>query len=79
VRDTCIGEHNELIPFLGSSILSDPVDSFKANLVLHGHAHNGMEKGKTLAGIPVRNVALPVHHKKYALYDTEMFLRKDEK
>jgi Icc-related predicted phosphoesterase len=73
VRETCIGEHNELIPFLGSSILSDPVDTFKANLVLHGHAHNGIEKGKTLAGIPVRNVALPVHNKKYALYDTEMF------
>ena len=73
VRDTCIGEHTEVIPFLGSSILSDPVDTFKADLVLHGHAHNGMEKGKTLAGIPVRNVALPVHNKKYALYDTEMF------
>jgi len=73
VRDTCIGEHTEVIPFLGSSILSDPVDTFKADLVLHGHAHNGQEKGKTLAGIPVRNVALPVHNKKYALYDTEMF------
>ena len=73
VRDTCIGEHTEVIPFLGSSILSDPVDTFKADLVLHGHAHNGQEKGKTLAGIPVRNVALPVHNKRYALYDTEMF------
>ena len=49
VRDTCIGEHTEVIPFLGSSILSDPVDTFKADLVLHGHAHNGQEKGKTLA------------------------------
>ncbi len=73
VRETCIGEHTEVIPFLGSSILSDPVDTFKADLVLHGHAHNGMEKGRTLAGIPVRNVALPVHNKKYALYDTEAF------
>jgi uncharacterized protein len=73
VRDTCIGEHTEVMPFLGSSILSDPVDTFKADLVLHGHAHNGQENGKTLAGIPVRNVALPVHNKKYALYDTELF------
>ncbi len=79
VRDTCIGEHTEVIPFLGSSILSDPVDTFKADLVLHGHAHNGMEKGKTQAGIPVRNVALQVHNKKYALYDTDLFraTRKD--
>ena len=73
VRDTCIGEHAEVIPFLGSSILSDPVDTFKADLVLHGHAHNGVEKGRTPAGIPVRNVALHVHNKKYALYDTGMF------
>ncbi|HTX43773.1 MAG TPA: metallophosphoesterase, partial [Methanocella sp.] len=28
VRDTCIGERCEIIPFLGSSILSDPVDTF---------------------------------------------------
>jgi Icc-related predicted phosphoesterase len=72
-RDTCIGEHSEVIPFLGCSILSDPVDTFKANLVLHGHAHNGIEKGMTPGGVPVRNVALPVHHKKYVIYDTEDF------
>ena len=73
VRDTCIGEHTEVIPFLGSSILSDPVDTFKADLVLHGHAHNGMEKGRTPGGVPVRNVALPIHNKRYALYDTDAF------
>jgi Icc-related predicted phosphoesterase len=76
VRDTCIGEHTEIVPFLGCSILSDPVETFKADLVLHGHAHNGVEKGQTSSGIPVRNVALPVHNKKFALYDTEAFLRK---
>jgi Icc-related predicted phosphoesterase len=74
VRDTCIGERCEIIPFLGSSILSDPVDTFKANLVLHGHSHNGREKGQTFRGIPVRNVALPVHDRHYVVYDTTSFI-----
>jgi Icc-related predicted phosphoesterase len=73
VKDTCIGESPEIYPFLGCSILSDPVDTFKARLVLHGHAHNGTEKGKTPGGIPVRNVALPLHNKKYAVYHTKSF------
>jgi Icc-related predicted phosphoesterase len=73
VRETCMGERCEIIPFLGSSILADPVDTFKAGLVLHGHAHNGTEKGSTLRGIPVRNVALPVHGRHYAVYDTGSF------
>lgn len=73
VRDTCIGEHPEIVPFLGCSILSDPVETFKANLVLHGHAHNGVEKGQTSSGIPVRNVALPIHSRKYVIYDTTAF------
>lgn len=74
IRETCIGERCEIIPFLGSSILSDPVDTFKANLVLHGHSHNGREKGRTFMGIPVRNVALPVHDRWYAVYDTDSFI-----
>ncbi|MCD1294954.1 metallophosphoesterase [Methanocella sp. CWC-04] len=73
IKDTCYGESLEVLPFLGSSILSDPPNSFKANLVLHGHAHNGVEKGRTVLGIPVRNVALPLHNKKYVVYDTTSF------
>ncbi len=73
IRETCIGERCEIIPFLGSSILSDPVNTFKADLVLHGHAHNGREKGATLSGIPVRNVALPVHDRHYSVYETKSF------
>jgi len=74
VRETCIGERCEIIPFLGSSILSDPVDTFRANLVLHGHSHNGSEKGSTLTGVPVRNVALHVHDRRYSIYDTSSFI-----
>lgn len=74
IRETCIGERCEIIPFLGSSILSDPVDTFRANLVLHGHSHNGREKGSTLMGVPVRNVALPIHSRRYCVYDTNSFI-----
>jgi Icc-related predicted phosphoesterase len=73
IRDTCLGERCEIIPFLGSSILSDPVDTFKADLVLHGHSHNGSEKGTTSMGIPVRNVALHIHGRSYSIYDTGSF------
>ncbi len=31
-----------------------------ADLILHAHAHRGTEKGITLGGIPVRNVAQPL-------------------
>jgi Icc-related predicted phosphoesterase len=73
IRETCLGEHCEIIPFLGSSILSDPVDTFKPDLVLHGHSHHGKEKGFTAAGVPVRNVSLPVHGGRYVVYDTASF------
>ncbi|AFD00961.1 putative phosphoesterase [Methanocella conradii HZ254] len=74
IRETCMGEHCEIIPFLGSSILSDPVDTFKPNLVLHGHSHHGKEKGYTAAGVPVRNVSLPIHGGRHVVYDMASFI-----
>jgi Icc-related predicted phosphoesterase len=74
VRETCMGERCEIIPFLGSSILSDPVDTFRASLVLHGHSHNGSEKGTTPGGVPVRNVALPIHQRSYCVYESSSFI-----
>lgn len=58
IAETVRGEPPEIFPFLGSSRLADPIDMFGADLVLHGHAHHGSPKGKTLKGIPVHNVAL---------------------
>jgi hypothetical protein len=34
------------------------VDRHGADLVLHGHAHNGQPEGKTPGGVPVHNVAI---------------------
>lgn len=58
IPETLKGEPPEIFPFLGSSRLADPIDTFGADLVLHGHAHNGTPKGQTPRGVPVHNVAL---------------------
>ncbi|HWV39479.1 MAG TPA: metallophosphoesterase [Vulgatibacter sp.] len=63
VRDTCLGENPEIMPFLGSSRLADSIDLQGAAVILHGHAHYGSEEGRTLTGIPVYNVASPVLRK----------------
>jgi Icc-related predicted phosphoesterase len=55
---TVEGEAPEIYPFLGTSRLAEVVDRHGANLVLHGHAHNGKPDGRTTAGVPVHNVAI---------------------
>ena len=57
---TVQGEATEIYPYLGTSRLAEVADRHGANLVLHGHAHHGCIEGKTTAGIPVYNVALPL-------------------
>jgi Icc-related predicted phosphoesterase len=68
VPDTLVGEPLEIYPFLGSYLLAEAVDRVGVDLVLHGHAHRGTEKGVTPGGIHVRNVAQPVINRAYALY-----------
>jgi Icc-related predicted phosphoesterase len=68
VKDTVKGERPEIFPFLGSYLLAEAVDEAGADLVIHGHAHNGREKGVTLGGVHVRNVAQPVIRRSYAVY-----------
>jgi Icc-related predicted phosphoesterase len=62
------GERLEIYPFLGSYLLAEAVDHGGADLVIHGHAHNGSEKGVTPGGIPVRNVAQPLIRRAYTVY-----------
>ena len=68
VPDTLAGERLEIYPFLGSYLLAEAIDKAGADLVLHGHAHGGTEKGVTAGGIHVRNVAQPVLRQSYAVY-----------
>ena len=58
IAATVEGEAREIYPFLGSSRLAEVIDRHGANLVLHGHAHNGKPDGATTTGIPVHNVAI---------------------
>ena len=68
VKSTLVGERLEIYPFLGSYLLAEAVDHAGADLVFHGHAHRGTEKGVTPGGIHVRNVAQPVIRRAYNLY-----------
>jgi Icc-related predicted phosphoesterase len=69
VRDTLVGERLEIYPFLGSYLLAEAIDRAGADVVFHGHAHAGTEKGVTPAGIRVRNVAQTVIKHSYNVYE----------
>jgi Icc-related predicted phosphoesterase len=68
IRETLTGEPREIFPFLGSYLFAELADRHDVDLVLHGHAHRGSERGRTPGGIPVRNVAHPVIQQGYAVY-----------
>ena len=60
VRDTVEGEPVDILPWLGSSRLEEPLGRFQVSAVVHGHAHKGAPEGRTATGIPVYNVAMQV-------------------
>lgn len=60
IQATVNGEPPEIIAFLGSSRLEEPLDRYRVNAVFHGHAHRGSPEGRTKGNAPVFNVAMPV-------------------
>jgi Icc-related predicted phosphoesterase len=68
IRETLVGEPLEIYPFLGSYLLAEAVDRQGADLILHGHAHRGTEKGATPGGIHVRNCSQHVIRHAYNVY-----------
>ena len=60
IQATVNGEPPEIIAFLGSSRLEEPLDRYRVNAVFHGHAHRGAPEGRTKGNAPVYNVAMPV-------------------
>ena len=60
VRATVEGEPPEIFPYLGSSRLEEPINRYRVSAVFHGHAHRGTAEGRTSAGVPVYNVAMPL-------------------
>jgi Icc-related predicted phosphoesterase len=65
ILDTVRGEPMEIFPFLGSSRLEEPVNRYGATALFHGHAHHGTLEGRTLGGVPVYNVALPLLRRQF--------------
>ena len=60
IRETVVGEPDEIFAFLGTSRLEDPLLRHPVDFILHGHAHRGSAEGVTTNGIPVWNVAMPL-------------------
>ncbi len=60
IEDTVRGEPEAIFPFLGSSRMEAPINTFRPAAVFHGHAHKGAHEGRTASGVPVYNVAVPV-------------------
>jgi Icc-related predicted phosphoesterase len=60
IRATVDPEPAEVIPFLGSSRLEEPINRYGVAVAVHGHAHHGAPEGHTSTGIPVYNVSVPV-------------------
>lgn len=60
IHATAVPEPPEIMPFLGSSRLEEPVDRYRVTAVFHGHAHRGSPEGRTKSNIPVYNVAMPL-------------------
>jgi Icc-related predicted phosphoesterase len=60
IEATVEGEPREIFPFLGSSRLEEPLNRYRVSVAFHGHAHRGAPEGRTSAGIPVFNVAMPL-------------------
>ncbi len=60
VHSTIEGERPEIAPFLGCSRFADSIDKQGVAAAFHGHAHSGSLVGRTAAGVPVYNVAMPL-------------------
>ena len=68
IAETLEGEPREIWTFLGSDRLAAPILEHRPDLVLHGHAHRGTFAGQ-LGPVPVRNVAVHVLGKDFALFE----------
>lgn len=60
IQETVQGESCEILPFLGSSRLEEPLNRLSVEFALHGHAHHGQVEGHTSRDIPVYNVSMPL-------------------
>lgn len=68
IEGTVAGEPPELFPLLGDFRLEEAIDQAGVDMALHGHAHRGALSGSTRTGIPVHNVAFPIHRQPFRTF-----------
>jgi len=76
IIETLKGEPEAIFPFLGSSRLLSPIETYRPDAVFHGHAHIGALQGQTPGGVPVFNVAATLLEKhtgkSFRIWDVEL-------
>jgi uncharacterized protein len=71
IADTLVGEPAGIHAFLGSSRLANPIQEYRPDIVLHGHAHAGTFDGR-IGDVPVYNVAVHVTGRDFYIFDLEV-------
>jgi Icc-related predicted phosphoesterase len=71
IVDTLAGEPAGIHAFLGSSRLANPIQEYRPDIVLHGHAHAGTFEG-ALGDVPVYNVAVHVTGRDFWIFDLDV-------
>ncbi len=74
IIDTLEGEPLGIHAFLGSSRLANPIQEYRPDVVLHGHAHAGTFEG-AIGDVPVYNVAVHVTQRDFYVFDLEVVAR----
>jgi Icc-related predicted phosphoesterase len=65
IQATVEGEPHEILPYMGSGRMEDPINRYGALAVFHGHAHRGTAEGVTSKGIPVFNVSVSLLRRQF--------------
>jgi Icc-related predicted phosphoesterase len=71
IADTLVGEPAGIHAFLGSSRLANPIQEYRPDIVLHGHAHAGTFEGR-IGDVPVYNVAVHVTGRDFWIFYLEV-------
>lgn len=66
--ETLVGEPEGIWPFLGSERLAGPIARHRPDIVFHGHAHAGRERG-AVGGVPVYNVSMAAMDRPYTVFE----------
>jgi Icc-related predicted phosphoesterase len=71
IDGTLAGEPAGIHAFLGSSRLANPIQEYRPDIVVHGHAHAGSFEGR-IGDVPVYNVAVHVTGRDFWIFDLEV-------